>query len=166
MSESTIQRRLYFDYQSSSECMCPNYTPRGWWECDLWRITKAGYVYEYEIKLSASDFRADFKKARRRYDRALRVWREEYKHKMLAERSVTAPNYFTFVMPQGLVDESEIPEYAGVIFLNEHGFFASRKKSPKLHKCKTERTVIDHARHCMSHRYWNLRNKIALQRDK
>jgi outer membrane autotransporter protein len=40
----------------------PNYTPKNWFECDVMAVTKAGYLEEYEIKLSASDFKADSKK--------------------------------------------------------------------------------------------------------
>lgn len=32
------------------------------WECDFFSMTKSGYYYEVEIKLSRSDFFADFKK--------------------------------------------------------------------------------------------------------
>lgn len=36
------------------------------WECDLFSVTKTGTVYETEIKVSRSDFRADFEKRKHR----------------------------------------------------------------------------------------------------
>lgn len=33
-----------------------------YWESDYFGISKSGYVYEIEVKISVSDFRADFKK--------------------------------------------------------------------------------------------------------
>lgn len=32
----------------------------GSWEADILEITKSGYTYEYEVKISKSDFKADF----------------------------------------------------------------------------------------------------------
>ena len=40
----------------------PRYTPKGWWECDVFELTTSGYFREYEIKTSLSDFRNDAKK--------------------------------------------------------------------------------------------------------
>jgi hypothetical protein len=40
-------------------CMT-NFTPKGWWECDLAYLTKSGYLFE--IKLTAADFRKDGEK--------------------------------------------------------------------------------------------------------
>jgi len=34
----------------------------GGFECDILEITKSGYSYEYEVKISVSDFKADSKK--------------------------------------------------------------------------------------------------------
>ena len=42
----------------------PTYTPPGWWECDVCEITDAGYMHEFEIKMTRGDFRADAKKTR------------------------------------------------------------------------------------------------------
>ncbi len=40
----------------------PNRTWEKLHECDILKVTKAGYATEYEIKISKSDFKADFKK--------------------------------------------------------------------------------------------------------
>ena len=54
MTEQTIQNRLYYMLRSAAQCLMPNFTPGGWWECDLATVTRAGYFVEYEIKLSLS----------------------------------------------------------------------------------------------------------------
>lgn len=68
MNERTIQLALFQHLRSTCVCAAPNYTPDGWWECDVWAVTRAGYGIEYEIKLSVHDFRADKQKAKRRWN--------------------------------------------------------------------------------------------------
>lgn len=63
MRENAVQSYLFWKYQTSSKLLVPGYTPSGWWENDLFRLTTAGYWNEYEFKSSLRDFRADFNKA-------------------------------------------------------------------------------------------------------
>ena len=65
MTARDIQRRLLFDLYRTSTVI-PNYTPRRWWECDVWEITKAGYFREYEIKVSRADLLGDLKRPDKR----------------------------------------------------------------------------------------------------
>lgn len=62
MRENTVQSHLFWKYRSASGPIVPGYTPAGWWENDLFRLTKAGYWYEYEFKSSFRDFKKDFEK--------------------------------------------------------------------------------------------------------
>lgn len=62
MRENTVQSHLFWKYRSSSDVLVPSYAPSGWWENDLFRLTAAGYWYEYEFKSAVKDFRADFAK--------------------------------------------------------------------------------------------------------
>lgn len=86
----------------------PNFQPYGWYEADILSITQAGYIYEYEIKTSISDFKADFKNKR-------------YKHMLLDEKRKISygniPRKFYFVCPEGLLDVNDIPPYAGLIYV-------------------------------------------------
>ena len=52
----------------------PKYTNQGFNEADVFGISGAGLMYEYEIKISRSDFLADFKN-------------KQYKHMLLSERN-------------------------------------------------------------------------------
>ena len=49
-------------YEKSRSIFCTNFQGMGFAECDVIRITESNIVYEYEIKTSRSDFKADFKK--------------------------------------------------------------------------------------------------------
>ncbi len=68
----------------------------GSFECDVLEITKSGYAYEYEVKISVSDFKADFKK----------------KGKFDNPRT----NYFYYIVPENLIFVNDIPDYAGLIY--------------------------------------------------
>ena len=131
-------------------------------ECDVLSVTKSDYICEYEIKISKSDFKADFKKD---------------KHKLITEKkfneTVTlkkagnrifempnpyyAPNYFYFVVPENLIKIEEVPEYAGLVYVK--GYiekstsplptkmsnilsFEIIKKAPLLHKSKASNDFI------------------------
>ena len=74
-SEESIAQRLGLTYGIYRGCHCgPNiqmmgslYTYqksnwRGWYEADFLFITKSGYLWEIEIKISIQDFRADLRK--------------------------------------------------------------------------------------------------------
>lgn len=119
-------------------------------ECDVMAVSKADYIYEYEIKISKSDFKADFKKE---------------KHKLIMEKKFVnesktwripfyAPNYFYFVVPENLVTLDEIPEYAGLIYLKKNEreieYFEIIKKAPLLHKTKATTEFIRAVAHQLS----------------
>lgn len=56
--QNVLKRKFYnhkYDLQNS-------YIFQNGWECDFFSMTKSGYYYEIEIKVSRSDFFADFKK--------------------------------------------------------------------------------------------------------
>lgn len=80
----------------------PRYSPSYWYENDVCRITKAGVWYEYEIKLSRSDFLRE-------------KTRKSHKVKTLEENPERGPNYYYFVCPKELIRLEEIPSYAGLI---------------------------------------------------
>jgi hypothetical protein len=58
MNAREIQQRLIVERYRRGICV-PNYTPKDWWECDVFELTPAGYFREYEIKMTVADFRAD-----------------------------------------------------------------------------------------------------------
>ena len=75
------------------------------WESDALYITKSGYLHEYEIKVSHSDFLADAKKVS--------------KHQRLAGGSVHGPAEFYYVCPPSIIAVEELPDYAGLFYTRE-----------------------------------------------
>jgi hypothetical protein len=65
------------------------------WESDVISVTRAGFVTEFEIKISKADFKADAKKERAR----LLVAPEQ--NGFFGSYSVKRPNYFFYVVPSG-----------------------------------------------------------------
>lgn len=89
-------------------------------EADCLSLNKNGFAHEFEVKVSRSDFKADLKKSKWVY----------FENRV--ERAI--PNYFSYACPTGLIQISEIPAYAGLIYLE--GGEIEIQKSPKLlHKC-------------------------------
>ena len=90
-------------------------------EQDVLSILKSGYISEFEVKVSRSDFKADAKK---------RKW---FFFENRIERSI--PNYFYYVCPEGLINTDEIQDYAGLIYVNEDSIEVI-KKAKILHRFK------------------------------
>lgn len=89
------------------------------WESDIFTIDKDGMISEYEVKVSKSDFNADFLK--------------QEKHSNLEQMNGSLPNYFWYVVPKGMIDENDVPEYAGLMYYIGPGWYNVVKKAPLLH---------------------------------
>lgn len=72
------------------------------WESDALYITRNGNMWEYEIKLTHSDFLADKIKV--------------YKHKTMREGK--GPSRFYYVCPENVIKIEEVPEYAGLAYFS------------------------------------------------
>jgi hypothetical protein len=66
-----IQKRLYFQYNSANYHASNAYIFNHDWESDHFCISKTGYAYEFEIKVSKNDFKKDFEKYKHVYFRTL-----------------------------------------------------------------------------------------------
>lgn len=136
MNVKEIQKRIAGYYWTQGSCLMPN-VKLGQFERDLIRVTRAGYVVEFEIKLSRSDYLADFRK---------KFWgSRSTKHEELASGDYThrqswrrfQPKQFYFVCPK-IVEPDEIPEHAGLIFAtpHKHGIDVTvMREAPKLPNC-------------------------------
>jgi hypothetical protein len=124
-------------------------------ECDVLSVTKSDYICEYEIKISKSDFKADFKKEKHTLITE-RVFNETVTLKKVGKKTFEiknpyyAPNYFYFVVTENLVTLDEVPEYAGLIYVKENGSFETIKKAPLLHKTKASPEFIRGLAHQLS----------------
>ncbi len=104
------------------------------WETDYLVVQKgSGYCYEIEIKVSRQDFNNDFKKVEKHsilekgsYEKPVRKWKYDPKtgrNTLVEESKKTVkwdfrPNKFYYCVPEGLIKESEIPQYAGLMYSN------------------------------------------------
>lgn len=157
-----IEAALIVHYRASSSLVCPRFEPVNWWECDLFRVSKAGYWSEFEIKTSVADFRADRKKSRERRSWAAAdasVW-TEVKHLMLASGAPAGPSQFTFVLTEEVLAavRLEVPEWAGITearLYRKRWRFNPVREAPKLHRVKLDEKVADRCRINMSYRYLN-----------
>ena len=173
MTEKDIQDRLIQD-RYMRNFVIPNFTPRGWWECDLFEVTKAGYFREYEIKTSVSDFKADARKEHigkyKFVDGEMIRGRDELKHDLLSQGDPRGPVLFWFVTPVGLIDLTMIPGWAGWIevekITTDHYGVPIRypkynlkesKEAPRLHNQKLSDKVMDHAKGVC---YWRMHNLL------
>ena len=135
------------------------------WESDKLLETKSGYIYEFEIKISRSDFKNDFKHKKDKHiilageekygdkylpkyyefleeNRKMGNWCEENFIKSSANNprylvgGHKRPNYFYYAVPTGLIDVEDVPDYAGLVYVDENKRLVIKKKAPQLHKDK------------------------------
>lgn len=132
------------------------------WEADLFSVTSSGYTYEIEVKISRSDFFADFKKTKHHFFKSYKTgygimnlgetwicegWPMtkqfpelkdfEIRKTNISPRAFTyrsCPNKFMYACPVGLIESHEIPDYAGLIYIMDSGQPRVIKKAPFLHK--------------------------------
>lgn len=116
-------------------------TISGLQECDVISVSKSDFIYEYEVKISKSDFKADFKKPKHNLITEKKFIQESYE-KGIKHTWYMVANYYYFVVPVNLISVEEVPEYAGLIYLNENGTFNTIKKAPMLHKTKATNDFI------------------------
>lgn len=144
----------------------PRYTPKNWFECDVFEVTKAGYFVEYEIKITVSDFKADAAKVRaERWDKQASKG-DLNKHQMLANGDLRSPNRFYFVTPIELLGEVAIPIWAGLLVAEpwaDYPFPMLRqiKEAPKLHRQKLAPEILTHAQGVCYYRMHGLMWKAA-----
>jgi len=111
-----IAQDLIYRIGERGDIILPNYF-LGNCEADVLRIRRSGLVYEYEIKTSRADYFNDFKKGFTGWNLPTSV---KHNHLQNGQRKC---NRFFFVVPDGLIKDSEVPEYAGLIYYENSGSF-------------------------------------------
>lgn len=138
---SILGRKLF---EMGHSPICANFQTMSLHECDIISINSGGSLCEFEIKISASDFKADFKKI--------------FKHNTLkngpyirtsrsGEITHLACSYFTYVCPACLIREDQIPAYAGLIWIHSDGRIDHKIKAPQLYKAKADPSIIKKIAH-------------------
>lgn len=97
------------------------------WENDVLSLNDSGYLVEFEVKISRSDFLADRKKTRFfHYDKQASI--------------AYTPNRFYYAVPAGLVGRDELPWFAGLVYVGEK--IEVVRAAPMMHKIRHNRNLI------------------------
>jgi len=95
--------------QGGRDIVIPNFY-YDWYEMDLFRLTHSGIIYEYEVKISRADFKADFEKGYQLFS-----GNRSNKHSDIVYQKYKV-NKFYFVVPKGLIKPEEVPSRYGLIY--------------------------------------------------
>ena len=147
MSECKIQEALFHHVMCKRHVVAIPNTYLYANESDMLSIPKSGYVYEFEIKISRADFKADFKKPR---------------HELYLNKDYNkGPALFWYVVPYGLITVDEIPPYAGLIYCSSESYVQEIKK-PERFKKSQKLTAEQILKLCgnLSFRYWMLKREL------
>jgi hypothetical protein len=142
VSKNIEANLIMYLYEKAYPIISSRYTGFGIGEADVISISKTDYIYEYEIKISKSDFKKDFIKEKHN-----NIINEKYTIQNKDGVFYLAPNCFYFVVPENLITIEEIPVYAGLIYFNESGIFTIIKKAPFIHKIKATEKFIRSVAH-------------------
>lgn len=160
MTCDSIQKALFWKY--NFWLAAPNI--HMWrFESDFLGVSKTQYLFDYEIKLSRSDFRADFSKIGYVTGHgAMEHGREMSRHEFLL--SGKGPNRFYYVFPEGMLADDEVPSWCGIIVVKEVKTYSgrtvirpSKKREAKLlHKNKLELWQIEKIARSLCYRRFQL----------
>jgi hypothetical protein len=176
-TEHTIQNALYKYLGLNFAAIFPNMDVITGHEADILAVTKSGYAYEYEIKISLSDFRADKKKRAKHASLSGQYRTIQHPYSYSSERTAYVchdapdnpheairlqcypnlrPKEFWYVVSGFDVPDNELPEYAGLMRYTGRTF-ERIKNAPRLEAQKVNPERIIHATKNMLYRYWAMR---------
>jgi len=164
LSAGYIAEKFQRQFRSRYDVISPNFYSENWFEADLFCVSRAGHFHEFEIKISRSDYLADFKKARRfQFQGPMKK-----KHVVLAEMQKQktplyyGPRCFSFVCPEGLISVDELPAYAGLRYVSpdKRRRIITVVKAPTLKAAPVTRHGVQSVMTSFYHRYWRLREKL------
>jgi len=162
MSTNEISDIIIKDLLSKSfPIFLTTYQGRGMDEADVFGINRNGYMYEFEIKQSRSDFLAEFRNKKDKHKKlqnrnAIKVY-DEWKNEKRTEGTyelIRIPNRYFFVCPKDLISIDEVPEYAGLIYIDS-GYFGKLhevKHAKLLHRNKANILVYERVASILSQR--------------
>lgn len=122
-----------------------NFSPFHKYEYDIFSVNRGGMFYEFEVKISRSDFLKPKEKLKHlEYQHSLEVNKGEIVY-VDAEKEISnwrkVPNYFSYVCPPGLIDIKEIPQFAGLFYCTESGIEPIREPT-RIHGDKWDAAKI------------------------
>lgn len=171
-NERSVQDSLYI-YCSikNHEIIVPNSCVFGW-ESDVISVNRTGFIAEFEIKVSRSDFKAESKKAHR-----VLLTDPVQKSSLFGDVVHPRPNYFYFAVPDGLIQPEEVPDYAGLIYVKKraetienrvalyYGTAVEVKPATRLHREKITDWQRKQLARALTGRYWRQRVRLSRIED-
>ena len=161
MTEKDIQNTLYRKFLCRNFKYMFNNVYFYNWESDFLGINDNHYTHEFEIKISRSDFKADFKHKIAKHG-LLKTGHlspsmdDKAKYGANGVKDLRRrPNYFSYVVPKGLVKESEVPEYAGLYYVHESGEVELIRKGKRMQCGKVESHRFHKLLISTYHKFWN-----------
>lgn len=150
MTAKDVDKALRRHFENNSRYMVSNVYAfdHNYLETDFLVVKENGIIIDIEIKVSFSDFKADFNKKKHdilkngfivlkgifsRLENGKRVWYKEG-DKINIER----PNRFYFCVPETLLEKVKnlLPDYAGLFYVTDFGGIKKYKEAKLLHKEK------------------------------
>ncbi|WP_321331850.1 hypothetical protein [uncultured Bacteroides sp.] len=153
-TESQILNILEKRFLSNPKYIIRNLYVFGW-ESDYLALTRSGYWYEIEVKISRSDFNADMKKVQKHNILSSKISIDGKSYSSSNNKHLfNRPNYFYYAVPEGLITKEEVPDYAGLIYIDEYKFYRIAKMAPAIHKDKIKIDLQDKF-------YYNWKNELS-----
>jgi len=145
--------------QRSFPIFLTTYQGQGMHEADAFGINRNGYMYEYEIKRSRSDFKAEFRNKKDKHERlatrrAIKVY-DEWKNGKRTGGTyelILIPNRYFFACPEGLIRPGELPDYAGLAWISADGDVKIQKDAKLLHRHKANERIYERVAAILSQR--------------
>lgn len=129
MGTTTIQKLICRNEVLKFNTCCENVSFLLHGECDVLSLSRSGYLSEYEVKISRSDFLIDRRKKKTQF----------YQNRIIGHTPL--PNFFYYVCPKDLIKVEELPDYAGLIYVDEENLIGI-KTAPLMHKGKHDKIKI------------------------
>ena len=125
-----------------------HYDRQGFNEADVLGISGAGMIYEYEIKVSRADYLADFRNKQHKHlilsrGEGVNTYAKWVKGKRTDDTYdlVVLPNKFYYACPVDLITISDLPPYAGLIYITDEGKYIEIKPAPIIHRTKADEII-------------------------
>ena len=150
MTAKDVDKALRGYFENNSRYMVSNVYAfdHNYLETDFLVVKENGIILDIEIKVSLSDFKADFKKKKHEIlkngfivlDRFYaRTEKDGLKRYDVGDKIyIEIPNRFYFCVPESLLDKVKdlLPDYAGLFYVTEFGGIRKYKEAKLLHKEK------------------------------
>ena len=148
MNSKEVYKALNNHYQDKVRyCVENTYCFHSYYkETDFLIINHNGYCYDFEVKISRSDFLADKKKIHKHSILKNGYFTVEYNYyegfnkyeKNNPIYTNNRPNKFYYCCPEGLIKENDLEPYQGLIYVLESGEIKKIKEAKFLHKEKVD----------------------------